>query len=153
MANRNSLKLTVLLPSLSKYSRRAWHWAVFKFTPIAERPDSNSAISRDLFLLASICLKTYPRPRIERDPLLARVSLISKTSWAPSYETVGGWATGSYAFGSMAVRIYQTLLSWGFFWARLITFLPTYSPYNYYPLCFSTTLLALTSSSCPNWFE
>jgi len=69
---------------------------------------------------------------------------------APSYETAYGAATGSAAFGSVAVKIYQTLLSCGFFCARLMTFLPTDSPNNCYPLCFSTTLLALTSSSYPN---
>ena len=34
--------------------------------------------------------------------------------------------------------------------ARLMTFLPTFSPYNCYPLCFSTILMALTSHSYPN---
>lgn len=150
MQTRNSLKLIVPLPSLSKYLRRAAHCSSLRLIPMILMPLSSSLMSTDLFLFPSICLKTWASPRIESEFLLHNVSLISLTRVAPSYDTDYGAATGSAAFGSVAVKIYQMLLSCGFFYARLMTFLPTDSPYNCYPLCFSTILLALTSNSCPN---
>lgn len=153
IATRNSLKLMVPFPSLSKCFKRAAHCSSFKLIPMILKPPSSSPTSRFLFLFRSICLNVWASPRIDSEFLLTRVSLMSLTSYAPSYDKAWGAATGSAAFGSVAVKIYQILLSCGFFWARLMTFLPTDSPYNYWPLCFSTILLALTSSSYPNWFE
>lgn len=150
MHTRNSSKLMVPELSLSKNFRSAEHCSSLRLIPIILMPLSSSLISTHLFLLASICLNTWASPRIEREFLLQRVSLMSLMRVAPSYETDFGAATGSAAFASDAVKIYQMLLSCAFFYARLMTFLPTDSPYNCYPLCFSTALLALTSHSFPN---
>ena len=124
------MKLMVPFPSLSKCFKRALHCSSLRLIPMILKPFSSSLKSRFLFLFPSICLKTWASPRIESEFLLHRVSLISLQRVAPSYEAATGAATGSAAFGSDAVKIYQILLSCGFFWARLMTFLPTDSPYN-----------------------
>lgn len=146
----NSLKSTDRLPSLSKCFSNTWHWSVFKFTPIYRRPFSISSMSSDLLLLASRILNTYLRPLNESELLFARVSLMSLTRVGPSYERASGCSTGFAASASCAVKIYQQLLACGFFYAKSITFLPTISPDNCWPLCISTILLALTSYSFPN---
>lgn len=58
IAYKNSLKLIVLDPSLSKNLTKTPIYSVFKLIPKSLKPDSSSAASSVLFLLLSRALNT-----------------------------------------------------------------------------------------------
>lgn len=84
MAVRNSLKLMLPLPSLSKYFIKTATCSELRFIPKSLKPFSSSSASKDLFLLLSIDLNIWARPLIVREPLAPRVDLMSLTKVAPS---------------------------------------------------------------------
>ena len=84
IADRNSLKLTFLEPSLSKCLSKTSIYSVFRLIPKSLNPFSNSVASRVLLLSLSMALNTWARPLIVKEPLCPRVDLISAIRVGPS---------------------------------------------------------------------